>query len=338
MIITPRQLNRRAELYHQLGSSIEAGVPLMRSLEMASTHTGLRGSRKAISGLLIHLKNGLTFSDSMTRVHDWMPDFDVAMLSAGEHSGRLDHIFKILARHYAGRAALLSETIGRLILPMANLHVFLLVFPLSFLIDLVLGIVNNEYRKCIPFFVEKTIAYGVLWGTVFLFIYSFNAKRGERWRSFAETLMRIPPFLRHARQCLVLSRLTAALEALVSSGVSVVKAWPLAAAASGSLALKREVAKWQPELERGTTPSELIGQSHLFPEMFVNVYTSGEISGRLEESLERLHNYYGEEGSRSMRSFSIALTFAIYAMVAGVILYAVVKFWVNYFHALMSAF
>jgi type IV pilus assembly protein PilC len=336
MIFTPRQLSRRAELYSQLGSMITAGVPLIRALEMTANNSG-QASRKAISSILGHLNNGLTFSDSMQRVHGWMPEFDKALLTAGEHSGRLDQSFKLLGYHYATRASIMRETISRLMLPMTNLHVFLLIFPLAFLFNLVLGIMNTDYKQCVPFIVEKILAYGLLWTFILLLILGFQGKHNERWRSFVESFTQIFPVLGKALKFLVLGRLTAALEALVSSGVSVVHAWPLAAAASGSVRLKREVAKWESELQRGTTPSELVNASHYFPEMFKNVYHSGEISGKLEESLARLHGYFQEEGFHSMRTFSGVFSGTIYGMVALLIAYNVVKFWVRYYGAIFNA-
>src|SRR5476651_1108862 len=101
LIVTPGQLNRRAQLYDQLGSMIAAGVPLVKALEMASRNNGLRSSQKIILALIGHLQEGHTFADSMTKVSGWLPEFDVAMLSVGEESGRLDFSFKLLARSYA---------------------------------------------------------------------------------------------------------------------------------------------------------------------------------------------------------------------------------------------
>src|ERR1700734_981550 len=145
MILTPAQLNRRAELYHQLGAMISAGVPLIHALEMAGNNSSLGASRKTISALVEHLKNGVTFHDSMLRIHGWMPDFDKALLSAGEHAGRLDYSFKQLGIYYSARAAILRDTIYSLLRTAATLHVLILVFPLHYLTAMVIGIMNNNY-------------------------------------------------------------------------------------------------------------------------------------------------------------------------------------------------
>lgn len=337
MIFTPGQLNRRAELYYQLGSMITAGVPLIHALQTASGNSSLRSSRKSMAQLVEHLKNGLSFSDSMQHVHGWVPDFDIALLSAGEHSGKLDASFKLLANHYSTRAAIFRDTIGRLILPAANLHVFLLIFPLSFLILFAQGIINNDHSKCWPLFAEKALAFGALWGLIVFFIFACQGKHGERWRSFLESCAQIIPLLGTARKYLVLARLSVALEALIASGVSIVKAWPMAAAASGSPRLKRDVSKWTPHMEQGQTPSELVNGNRYLPEMFKSQYYSGEISGKLDDSLQRMHTFYQEEGFRTLGMFTRVSTGTIYGLIAMLIAYNVIKFWMNYYGQMMNS-
>lgn len=336
MILTPGQLSRRAELYHQLGSMIAAGIPLIQALEMCSKNSALRTSRKNILAILDHLKNGLSFSDSMVKEHGWMPEFDVALLSAGEHSGRLDSTFKLLGEYYSSRAMIIRDTISSLLLPAANLHVFLLVFPLGLLIAFARGIFFGDYSLCVPFIVEKIIVFSLIYGVILFFIFATQGNRGERWRSVLESVWRFFPRLRTALKYLVLSRLAAALGALTSSGVSIIKSWPLAATASGSPYLKRQVSTWDSHLEQGATPAELVSSTPYFPEMFNNLYHTGEISGKLDESLDRLHAYYREEGHRALHMFSKISSGIIYGTIAAMIAYNVIKFYMALYGGISS--
>ncbi len=337
MIVTPGQLNRRAELYHQLGSMIAAGVPLMKALEMASVSPSIRASRKTFLELIQHLQSGLTFSESMTKVQGWMPEFDVALLSVGEGSGRLDASFKLLANYYAVRAKIIRDTIAGLVITTATLHVFLLVFPLGLWIAFAQGILNNDYVRCLPFLVEKAAVFGVLYGVVFSLIYACQGKRGERWRSLVESFMGPIPLLGTARKYLALSRLASALEALTGAGVSIVKSWELAGAASSSSRLQREISGWKGRLESGATPADLVNQSRCFPQIFANLYRTAEQSGKLDDALARLHTYFQEEGFRTLRFFTRLLNGTIYGLVVLLVAYFVIRFWLNYFGQISAA-
>jgi type II secretory pathway component PulF len=310
---------------------IAAGVPLVKALEMASASPSIRSSRKTCLELVQHLQSGLTFSDSMTRVQGWLPEFDIALLSVGESSGRLDVSFKLLGNYYATRAGIIRDTIGGLAITIATLHVFLLVFPIGLLFLFVRGIVENDYARCLPFLVEKAVVFGALYGIVLFLIYACQGQRGEQWRARVESLLHPVPLLGTARKHLVLSRLSAALEALTSAGVSIVKSWELAVAACGSPRLQHEISGWKDQLESGATPADLVNQSRYFPQIFANLYTTAEQSGKLDDALARLHTYFQEEGFRTLRVFTRLMNGTIYGLVALLVAYNVIRFWVNYF-------
>jgi type II secretory pathway component PulF len=260
-----------------------------------------------------------------------MPDFDVALLTVGEETGRLDVSFKMLAKFYTDRAKIIRDTITSLILPMLNLTVLLLVFPLSFLVAFALGIINGDYRFCIPFLVEKTLVYGLLYGTIFFLIFACQGTHGERWRSLVERIVRLMPMLRTAVKFLVLGRFTAALEALVNAGVPVIRSWEMAARASGSPRLKREIAARIEQLEHGMTPAEMVNAIGYFPDMFRNLYYTGEISGQIDDTLMRLRDYYQEEGIRKLQLFTNIMSKVIYGVIALTIAINVIRFYLGYF-------
>jgi type II secretory pathway component PulF len=58
LIITPRQLERRAELYHQLAVLISAGLTIRQGLEQLKRNPPDRALRQKISDWLDHLDEG----------------------------------------------------------------------------------------------------------------------------------------------------------------------------------------------------------------------------------------------------------------------------------------
>jgi type II secretory pathway component PulF len=315
---------------------ISAGVPLIQALEMASKTRSIGKMRQIIPVLIMHMQSGLTFTDSMVRIHGWMPEFDVALLSVGEQSGRLDNSFKLLANYYTTRAKIIRDTISRSIVTVATLHVFLLVFPLSYLIGMARGIMDNNFSECVPFIVEKIAVFGGLYALAFSCIYAFQGNRGGNWRAAIESVLQMVPILRTARKHLVLSRLAASLEALINAGVPMTKSWEYAAAASGSPQLVNSIAGWGPELDRGATPADLVNRNRFFPEMFANLYATGEHTGKLDETLLRLQSFHQEEGFRGMDRFTRVLSATVYGGIVILVGYNVIHFWMNYYGNIMN--
>jgi type IV pilus assembly protein PilC len=352
-MVTPGQLNRRAAFFEQLAAMIAAGVPLPKAMEMAGKNRSIGVPRKVIQELTRHMQAGHTFTDAMQLVSGqkpgmevslkphragWLSDFDMALLSAGEESGKLDTTFKLLARYYAARAKIIRDTITGSVVTILTLHVFLLVFPISLLQEFVLGIVNNQYQRCLPFILEKIAAYGLLYGTVGLLAFTMQGHRGEGLRTAVESVFNLVPGLRSAVKYLAVARLSMALESLLSAGVPVIRSWELAATSCGSPKLKKEVFEWSPHLETGTTPGDMVAQIPYFPEMFAQLYQSGEISGKMDETLTRLHTYFEEEGFNKLRTFCRVLGYGLYFSMAILAGYYIIHFWLNYFGQALGGF
>ncbi|MGD0745059.1 MAG: type II secretion system F family protein [Verrucomicrobiota bacterium] len=327
LIVSPRQFAQRAEFYHQLAQCTSAGIGVIRALEQIKAGPPARSFREPLQRLLDKLAEGATLAESLQQL-GWLPAFDVALVEAGEQSGRLDACFRLLADYYNERATIARQVIADLIYPVALFHMAIFIFPFAqfFLSGNLLVYLAKTFGVLIPIYLFAGLA-----------IYATQSKHGERWRARSESLLRRIPVLGTARHYLALSRLAAALEALNNAGVNVVAAWDLAAAASGSPALRRAVRAWKPQVAAGQMPSEAVRACRLFPEMFANLYASGEVSGKLDESLRHLHRVYNEDGVRKLHTFAQLTPRLVYLLVALMIAYKVVQFWLGYFNEINNA-
>jgi type II secretory pathway component PulF len=328
MIVTPRQFTQRAELYHQLAQLTSAGIGLVRALETLLKSPPSWSFRAPLRAIVTHLNGGFTFAESLRQSGNWAPEFDIALLQAGETSGRLDVCFRVLSDYYESRARLTRQMIGDLAYPVFLLHFAVFIFPFP------------EFFRTGNILVYALKTGGILlplYGVVALIIYACQGQRGERWRSVIEVLLRPIPLLGEARRNMALARLAGALEALISAGVSIIEAWELASRACGSPAIRRNVSTWKRELLGGVTPAEMVVASGIFPEMFEHFYTTGEQTGKLDDALTKLQRYYLEEGSRKMHLAARWFPIGIYLLVAIGIGYKIIAFWTNYFDMIKNA-
>jgi type IV pilus assembly protein PilC len=325
MIVTPGQFTQRAEFYHQLAQLTAAGIGVMQALEQIKRNPPARSFREPLQRVLDELAKGRAISDSLRQL-SWLPEFDIALVEAGEHSGRLDACFRLLSDYYNDRARITKQVISQLIYPVGLIHFAALVFLI------ILPFASSQFNASLTWlFVKAALILSPLYLVTFFLIYATQSKHGEKWRARIETVLRPIPILGTARHFLALARLAAALEALLSAGVNIIEAWDLAATASGSPALRRIVTNWKPQVVAGETPAEVLRTRREFPEMFTNLYATGEVSGKLDETLKRLYAHYQEEGTRKLHAFAQWMPRLIYFIVAGVIAYKVVTFYTGYF-------
>ena len=328
MIITPGQLSRRADFYHQLGQLTGAGLGLLQALEQLRRNPPDRSYRQPLSQVLEQITAGTTLTEAVKSCGHWLPAFDVALLEAGEHSGRLDACFRLLADYYTDRARLARQMISDLAYPAFLLHFAIFIFPFAqfFSSGNWLAYLGQTLGVLIPLYV-----------VVGLLVFAAQSRHGEAWRAWFESLLNPVPVLGVARRYLALGRLAAALEALLSAGVTIIEAWEMAATASGSPALRRTVLGWRPMVNGGQTPAEAVSESGRFPELFVSQYATGEISGQLDSTLQRLHAYYQEEGSRKLHAVARWTPRAIYFCVVLIIAIRIIGFYTNYFNMVRDA-
>ncbi len=330
-IVTPGQFTQRAEFYHQLAQLTAAGLGVVRALEQLKRNPPARSFREPIQRLLDQIAQGRTFTESLQHAHGWLPAFDIALIEAGERSGRLDACFRLLADYYNDRARIAKQVVSQLAYPVGLIHfaafIFLIVLPFA----------GSQFSASLFLLFAKTaLILSPLYLVTFFLIYATQSKHGEGWRAWIEALLHPVPILGTARRYLALSRLAAALEALISAGVNIIDAWDLAATASGSPALRRAVAAWKPQVIAGKTPADVVNNSSKFPEMFANLYATGEISGQLDDSLKRLHKYYNEEGTRKLHAFAQWTPRLVYLIVLLVIAYKIIQFYMGYFNQLSN--
>lgn len=326
-LITPGQFTRRAELYHQLAALTGAGVGLIQALEQLHRHPPSRGFRAPLRRAVEQLNAGSTLAEAVA-AGGWMTDFERALLEAGERSGRLEQCFKLLADYHDDRAKLGRRLLSGLMYPAFVLHFAIFILPFAEFFT------TGDLRT----YLARTLGVLLpLYALLALGMFAAQGWRGAAWRAFLEQALRCAPVLGSGRRDLALARLAAALEALISAGVTVVEAWQLAARASGSPALEHTVTRWRSSLAAGQTPAELVTASGRFPELFANQYATGEQSGKLDDSLRRLNRYYQEEGSRKLEAVAQWTPRFFYLIVAGLVAWKVINFWMGYFEQIQKA-
>jgi type IV pilus assembly protein PilC len=326
-IISPKQLARRAELYHQLGMLVTSGIPLITALEMMERSPVSHAIGVTVANVVRMLREGHTVTDAF-REASGVPEFDAALIESGDRSGRLDQCFKLLSAYYTERAETLRTVIGGLLYPAFLVHMAAVIFPF------VEWVRTNNTTKFIATSLGTLIPIYVI--TAFI-IYACQGRHGETWRSMIEKISARIPFIGLARRQLALARLAAALEALLNAGVPIIGAWELAAAATGSPSLHRTVSGWKRDLENGSTPAEMVTSSRAFPEPFTNLYHTGEVTGQLDGALTRLHVMYRDEGSRNLKLASALFPKVVYGIIAFIVAWKIISFWGGYFQQINDA-
>ena len=324
-LINPRPHSRRAEFYHQLGIMIRSGVSLPNALASMHRNGGFGVSRKTVESWMQRLSMGSTFEEAIAASSDEVPALDIALLGSGEKSGRFEDCLSALSHYYSQIAANIRSVLSGLAWPILTLFIMIALGPLP---DLVLkGDVSHYFGQ-----VFRPVV--ILCGLFVLMSLAFDSRRGRPWQAWMERVLGLVPFLGGGIKAMALARFSLALEALLNAGVDTPKAWSSAAYASGSPMLAREMKSFGSAMERGRTPSEWLQEARFFPDLFKMSYATGELSGKVDENLQRLIQVYAEEGSMKLQAFSAWFPRLIYLIIVLVAAYRILSFYSGYFGGL----
>src|SRR5262245_17976225 len=190
LMFLPGQFSRRSQFYYQLAQLTSAGVGLIPALEHIKKGLPARSYREPITRLLSHLVQGYTLTDSLQQTGTWMPQFDVALLQAGEQSGRLDAVFGLLASYYEDRARMAQQIISDLMYPVFLFHFafFILPFAAFFASGNWVAYLKQTFGILLP-----------IYAVIVVVIFLVQSRHGEAWRSWVERVLKPIPILGTAR-------------------------------------------------------------------------------------------------------------------------------------------
>src|SRR5439155_6146205 len=174
MLVSPRQLQQRAELYHRLSQFTGVGIPLIQALTSLQRAPPARSFRQPLTRLIEYLGEGDSLAEALQKLGRWLPAFDVALLQAGEKSGRLPECFKLLANYYQERARLVRQVLSDLGYPLFLFHFAILIGPLPafFQSENVLTYLTQTFGVLLP-----------IYAVVIFFLYAAQGRHGESWRA-----------------------------------------------------------------------------------------------------------------------------------------------------------
>lgn len=257
---------RTATFHEQLAVTLNAGLTITQAVQLAGDTAGgeLRAQGRQWSA---GCAAGRGLAEQLASAHQ--PGFDVALIRAGETSGRLTEMCRDLAAHYRHRIELRSLVIGKLVYPVILIHVTLLA----------LGVVLTFMSGWSPWII--LVLPFLLWvsvGAAWIVLRMLGATtRAKLALSGPVAPLTLP--LVAANTCTV-------LRAALSAGLLMPDALELTAGACGNQVLGRRLTEAAGNLRHNRIDSLAAAMANAgLPAIVVDLTTSGERSGKLDETL-----------------------------------------------------
>jgi type II secretory pathway component PulF len=304
------------EAYFQMAAVLEAGLPILRSLNTVSANQTHR-LRRVFAFLEDCVSSGSQLNEAMARKRRIFAPFDITMVAAAEESGNLPATFRMLADWYGLRVTLRRKLIGGLTLPVFVLHLAIFVAELT---PMFLGVITPAQYIQICF---TKLAF--IWG-IFIAVYLFVKvlpKRGILRLLFDDFVLFIP-LLRKPLYHLALARFCRSFYMLYSAGIPITRAAELAVDLTGNLAVSRYLAGTARSVRAGYDMSGGFNKDRLPVELY-SLWQTGEESGTLDKMSLHLAKMYDDLAGHGFNVFIFWLPRFVYLLIAIYILLLIAR-------------
>ncbi|NOX96992.1 MAG: hypothetical protein GXO98_02815 [Nitrospirae bacterium] len=297
---------------------------ILQALEILSRHK--RGpTRRIIFSIRRLIENGSSFTEAASAQDRFFTPFEIAVIQAGERSGRLENNLRFLADYMEKISSWRRKIIGGMIYPVIILHAAILIPPVPILI----------LQGSIPY--VDTVSKSLLWiyGIGFgIFLAVKISGRIPVISYLRDYLLQAIPIIGGILRRLSMARFTISLSGSYRAGISIRSSIMFAAAACGNEYIKRRILKQIRIVETGGQVTEVLQKSKVFPEMVIEMVNTGEETGEMEKMLSKASSYCENKAEAAITILNNTLPVILYLAVALYVAFKVISFYAGYFATL----
>lgn len=289
----------------QLAVMSEATVPLVQALRILVDQTENEKLKKIIADVGDEVDGGSKFSQALAKHEKVFGNFFISMIRSGETSGRLDEVLNYLADQQEKDYDLMSKVRGAMIYPafiISSLIVVgfvMMIFVVPKMTD-ILTQAGSELplpTKILIFTSDFMVSYWwlVLGGMVGLAVGLKFGIRNKKFKKLWDLLQLKVPVFGNLLQRIYLVRVTRSLVTLVQGGVPLPQALEITSAIVGNQVYRDLLDETKKEVDDGNPLASVFLRSKHVPAMVSQMMNLGEQTGRLDQVLSKLTDFYSRE-------------------------------------------
>lgn len=296
----------------QLATLVNAGMPIMRSLETLSRQEKNLLFKEVIESLVDNIRSGGNFSDGLLQHPKVFDRLYINMVKAGEAGGVLGTTLDRLSRFMEKSEKIKGKVKAAMTYPVIIVFVAvaivgaLMVFVIPQFEKIFAGMLKGQSMPALTLgvlavsnFIKNHIIITVGVGAVAYFAFKAWHKTPKGTRVVDWLLLNSPGvgplFLKSS-----ISRFTRTLGTLLASGVPILQALLITRDTSGNVHVSDALNLVHDRVKEGDNVARPLDSTGVFPPMVTSMIEVGEETGALPEMLNRVADTYDDEVDNSV--------------------------------------
>ena len=289
----------------QMSALLSAGTPIEKSLYLLSKQTNNHKFSQILLNINDDITEGNSLSSAMKKYPSVFNEIYTSTIFAGETSASLAEVFMDLSRYLDKEATTRAQIISALVYPVILFIVSLAVIYalLSFVLPQVveqfissnveLPILTQTLLSFSDIFPYILLLMGITVGSIYLiqitkFISNQLKLKLSKFFLHIPLFGEIILFDQTARFC-------SSMRLMTKAGLNTIDSLQIAQDTFKNLYLKNEVNIVVNKVVSGTSISKAFAQSNIFPEVFLQLISSGDMGSQVSEMFEKTKDFLDQE-------------------------------------------
>jgi general secretion pathway protein F len=314
----------------QMATLLASGLTVEHAINALTDEAENPRTKEILTGVKAEVSAGLTFAGALGSYEKSFPEFYRALVRGGEDSGALPTVLQHLSDYLDARQALKQKTALALLYP-ALVSIVAVLIVSGLLVYVVPQVVQvfQQSRQHLPVLTRALIGLsdflrsawpylllGVIAAATAIHFALRNHSIKRSWHAFALTLPFVGPLIRGINT----SRFASTLAILVGGGIPLLSALASSSKVLTNLVMRDAVESALDRLRGGAPLSKSLSATRAFPAMLTHLIASGEVSGKLEQMLDRAAKLETQTLERRLSVFLTVLEPMMILMMGGIVL------------------
>ena len=326
----------------QLATMFSAGLTLERAIQSLGAEEKHRKFKKVLNTVSDNIRKGLNLSESLARHPGVFNTLFVAMVKAGEVSGNLNEILEQLSSYLEN----LDDT-RRKVKSAMNYPIFMILFLIAMLMVMLLVIIpkfSQVYAQLgagLPAATRQMIDFSTWFGnkngflafvvfSIFSIIWLIS-KTQRGGYTLDSIILKIPVFGTLIEQS-ILNKFCKTFGILIGAGVPVLETTALLRKVVDNKVYERAIDDASDLIRDGYNISTALRRTEVFPSILLQLASTGEDTGELDDLLDRAADYYQKQVDALVDRMTTLIEPLLILMVGAVIALMVVLPYLPVFH------
>ncbi len=313
----------------QLATMLEAGITLLRSLDVILSQVESRTLHKVLVQVRNDVEQGRSLSSSLEKHPKQFSQFWVSLVEVGEASGTMPQVLEKLAIFMEQQAAFKSIIISAIIYPCILLFVCMgAIAFFAFFVGPKFEAIYTSMGKELPAFTKLLLAVFkfikqkillIIAGCIaasFAFKQYIHTAVGQM--QFEKFIFSLPTFGMITKK-IVVERFASQMSILIDSGVPILYALEISEKLVENRTCGLIISDIRDSVREGKLLAEPMELSGFFPPMAVQMIKVGEETGELSKMLKHVSNFFQREVEAFMKRFGTMIEPLMLLVMGGVI-------------------